>query len=71
MRRRGVRGDLHHTLQARAVTGGPEIPIGGPRGRVGAWARQERIAVVTRDGEIAAGSHWTERRPFAIDLRSG
>jgi len=31
--------------------------------------RQERIAVTTRDGDIAAPAHWPEQRPFTIDLR--
>jgi len=31
--------------------------------------RQERIAVVTRDGEVTASAHWREHRPFTIDLR--
>ena len=31
--------------------------------------RQERIAVVTRDGDITATAHWREHRPFTIDLR--
>jgi uncharacterized protein (DUF2126 family) len=32
--------------------------------------RQERIAVITRDGELAAAQHWPEQRPFTIDLRN-
>lgn len=31
--------------------------------------RQERITVVTRDGDVTAGAHWPEHRPFTIDLR--
>jgi len=31
--------------------------------------RQERIAVATRDGDVAASAHWPEQRPFTIDLR--
>jgi len=33
--------------------------------------RQARIVVSTGDGELAAASYWTERRPFTIDLRAG
>jgi uncharacterized protein (DUF2126 family) len=32
--------------------------------------RQERIAVITRSGELAAAGHWPEPRPFTIDLRT-
>jgi uncharacterized protein (DUF2126 family) len=32
--------------------------------------RQERIAVVTRHGDVTAHGYWTERRPFTIDLRA-
>ncbi|HET9620492.1 MAG TPA: transglutaminase family protein, partial [Kofleriaceae bacterium] len=32
--------------------------------------RQERIAVITRDGELTAHGHWPEARPFTIDLRT-
>ncbi|HEY0189801.1 MAG TPA: transglutaminase family protein [Kofleriaceae bacterium] len=31
--------------------------------------RQERITVVTREGELAADGHWPEARSFTIDLR--
>jgi uncharacterized protein (DUF2126 family) len=31
--------------------------------------RQERIAVTTQQGEVTATGHWTESRPFTIDLR--
>lgn len=31
--------------------------------------RQERVAVMTRDGELDAHGRWPERRPFTIDLR--
>ena len=31
--------------------------------------RQERVAIVTRDGDITASGHWPEARPFTIDLR--
>ena len=31
--------------------------------------RQERVVIVTRDGDITASGHWTEARPFTIDLR--
>jgi uncharacterized protein (DUF2126 family) len=33
--------------------------------------RQERIAVVTRNGEITAERYWAKRRPFTVDLRGG
>lgn len=32
--------------------------------------RQERIIIATSSGEIAATGHWTETRPFTIDLRA-
>jgi len=31
--------------------------------------RQERIRITTRDGDVTANGHWTETRPFTIDLR--
>jgi uncharacterized protein (DUF2126 family) len=31
--------------------------------------RQERISVATSDDEISAAGHWSESRPFTIDLR--
>lgn len=31
--------------------------------------RQERITVVTRDGDTTAAGHWIARSPFTIDLR--
>jgi uncharacterized protein (DUF2126 family) len=33
--------------------------------------RQERIAVITRDGDVSARSRWLEPRPFTVDLRAG
>jgi uncharacterized protein (DUF2126 family) len=43
---------------------------GLPRDEADAVARrQERVAVVTRDGELSAGSLWTQRSPYTIDLR--
>jgi uncharacterized protein (DUF2126 family) len=32
--------------------------------------RQERIAVVTRDGELTAAGHWPTPRTFTLDLRT-
>lgn len=32
--------------------------------------RQERIQILTRDGDVTAGSRWRQARPFTIDLRS-
>ena len=32
--------------------------------------RQERILVTTTTDEITATGHWTEMRPFTIDLRA-
>jgi len=50
--------------------GGGPYP-GLPRDAAEAIARrQERIAVITRDGELTARTHWPEHRPFTIDLRS-
>jgi uncharacterized protein (DUF2126 family) len=31
--------------------------------------RQDRIAIVTRDGDVTASGHWPEARAFTIDLR--
>ena len=31
--------------------------------------RQERIMVTTGKGEVSATGHWSERRPFTVDLR--
>ncbi|HEX7836027.1 MAG TPA: hypothetical protein VF469_01125, partial [Kofleriaceae bacterium] len=31
--------------------------------------RQERIQIVTRDGDVTAASRWRQARPFTIDLR--
>jgi uncharacterized protein (DUF2126 family) len=33
--------------------------------------RQERIHIVTRDGDVTAASRWRQARPFTIDLRIG
>jgi uncharacterized protein (DUF2126 family) len=33
--------------------------------------RQERIAVITRDGELTGGQRWPQHQPFTIDLRAG
>jgi hypothetical protein len=49
--------------------GGPYLGL--PLDEADAIARrQERIAVISRHGEVTANGHWTERRPFTIDLRS-
>ena len=48
--------------------GGPYAGL--PRDEADAISRrQERIKVRTFDGDVAATGHWTESRPFTIDLR--
>lgn len=57
------------TLWAWRPGGGPYAGL--PADDAEAVARrQERIAVVTRDGTAAAEGHWTPRAPFTIDLRT-
>jgi len=52
---------------------GPDrIAVAGlPVDEVDALARrQERITVSTTTGDVAATGHWTEMRPFTVDLRA-
>ena len=57
-------------LWAWRPTGGPYPGL--PRDEAESVARrQERINVTVFGGEIVAAGHWTESRPFTIDLRIG
>jgi uncharacterized protein (DUF2126 family) len=56
-------------LWAWRPTNGPYAGL--PRDETEALERrQERIAVTTTSGDVSAAGHWTEARPFTIDLRA-
>lgn len=56
-------------LWAWRPNGGPYDGL--PRDDADALARRRgRIQVTTFDGEVAASGHWSEARPFTIDLRA-
>ena len=57
------------TLWAWRPGGGPYAGLPADEAEA-VTRRQERIAVVTRDGTASAEGHWTSRAPYTIDLRT-